>query len=196
MDSQDLHQLIRAPLPIDQSAFTSREARKMISHDGLRDSLTNLVSAPFLYEELRRELARVKRRGESIFLIRLILVINSGRNVEHSLSKRPSSAREILLFSHSLTHVTREEDICARMGEVEFLCSMNTSNFQVEAFVERLIQEWKAEIARETKRFTYSGSRDGELRLSYSGVKSLNAETVLELLDRLDRAPLETIHVT
>jgi GGDEF domain-containing protein len=146
----------------------------MYSHDGLKDSLTNLAAPPLFYEELRRELSKVSRSQEQIRLVRLVLV------PAHPESDIPRSTfvyeREILEFAQILERATRAEDVCARMGELEFLALFHSVGLSASGFITRIMESWF--------------SKDRHLLLTSAYVHSRLAESGLELLNRLDLEPL------
>lgn len=170
----------------------------------MKDSLTNLASAPLLFEELRREIARATRRQESISLIRLLPEIETVSELHSANLLGYPNGREILLFSQSLDHITREEDICARMGEIEFLTSMNTSKFDIDAFISRLVVDWKSELERDrsrsraTERAIKSKIESAlpSIYLQYSVVQLNPGESALDILNRLDMLPLRRTQVS
>lgn len=156
----------------------------MYSHDGLKDSLTHLAAPTLLYEELRRELARAVRCGEPISLIRFVLSpsiasdsISSGRDVNGS-SKYET---EIITFSHCLALQSRDEDICARMGEREFLSLLRGGLVAAERLSLRIFESWRDGLE---KRKTSCG--EDLLNLSIYLAQAEKGETSLTLLNRLD----------
>jgi GGDEF domain-containing protein len=167
----------------------------MRSYDGLKDSLTDLASPPLLFEALKRELARAERRGEVISLVRFLLVAPEESaadvaKVKTSESINDTYQREILLFGRSLSSLTRGEDLCARMGHVEFLCSLNVNHFRVDEFVRRIFIDWQRDVKHDQE-----DSPQCELELHYSSLASSTQESVLDFLNRLDGEELIPIFV-
>ncbi|MCX6430115.1 MAG: diguanylate cyclase [Actinobacteria bacterium] len=143
----------------------------MYSHDGIRDSLTNLAAPPLFYQDLRRELARKNRNGGEILLLRLVLR-------EKMLGEEFGSEyeKDILEFGHALTAISRSEDLCARLGEFEFVLLFSGEEVSAQGFTSRLERHWHL---KERKLFIFSSS-----------IVSCENETGLELLNRLDHEVL------
>ncbi len=148
--------------------------KKLYSHDGLRDSLTNLAAPPLFYEELRRELARIKRTESKIVVIRMVLAKPKpelrDQKIDFQLEK------DILAFGQLLAVTSRGEDICARLGEMEFLTLFHGDQFQAESKIVRIGHNWLL--------------KEPLLKLSFSYATSIAGDTSLEILNRLDRIPL------
>ena len=149
------------------------------SHDGLRDSLTHLASPGLFYEELRREISRARRSGELVSLARFVLQVNPLESVELS----PSAFDiEVLSFSHTLTRLTRAEDICSRMGNLEFLVLLRGSDTVAAQLGERVAQTWIADLTK------HAGSDYlCRVALENSHLQCDADETALEFLNRLDQ---------
>ena len=146
------------------------QVESIYSHDGLRDSLTSLAAPPLFYEELRRELARAKRRESKIVLIRMVLRERLLAVDEEIIKFDPR--REILEFGQLLRRASRAEDVCARVGEREFLNLIHGDQIQSESIVLRIIKNWSLE--------------DRRLKLFTSCVTSTHGELGLDILNRLD----------
>jgi GGDEF domain-containing protein len=139
----------------------------MYSHDGMKDSLTNLAAPPLLYEELRREIAKRKRSGTEIQILRLVLQKVGDEPVSES-----DSVGDLLELAQILASSTRGHDVCARMGEYEFLILFTGEEFSVPSFVVRLSGQWRLKHHRHI--------------LATSFVSSHASETGLAILNRLD----------
>lgn len=146
----------------------------LYSHDGLRDSLTNLAAPPLFYEELRRELARAKRTESKIVLIRIVLSEGVPATDEDKAKFNPK--REILEFGKLIKSASRAEEVCARIGEREFLSLLLGGQIQAESIVTRLNLNWLLKERR--------------LKMLTSYVVSNHGESGLELLNRLDHIDL------
>lgn len=153
------------------------------SHDGIRDSLTHLAAPTLFYEELRRELARASRGQEAICLVRFVLhpidpdVTSEGAN-------SPSLYEDaIVSFAETLTRLCRAEDLCARMGESEFVSILHGAELAALSLIARISDNWRGDLVRR------HNALDGEsILLAISSVISRPMESSLELLDRLDFA--------
>lgn len=158
---------------------------RMYSHDGMRDALTQLAAPPLLYEELRREIARVQRGNEVISLVRFVLGPSDfeGQGAENASA---SSYQEIIVaFAHSLARLSRDEDICARMGEREFVCLLHGNGEAVSRYVARIATDWGDNNGHRT------GNADGVVwRLNVASLVSHSGENALDLLNRLDHEVL------
>lgn len=146
----------------------------LYSHDGLRDSLTNLAAPPLFYEELRRELARAKRTESKIVVIRIVLSERAVAADEEKVKFNPK--REILEFGQMIKGASRAEDVCARIGEREFLSLFHGGQIQAESIVTRINSNWLLKERR--------------LKMLTSYVASNHGESGLELLNRLDLVAL------
>ena len=99
-----------------------------ISHDGRHDSLTNLLAPPLYYDEMARELARLKRSAMELCAIRLEL-------------PPTSTVEEIIAFADALTNNARIEDLISRIGEFEFGILIRGDEKVVEKFIARIDYE-------------------------------------------------------
>lgn len=151
------------------------------SHDGIRDSLTQLAAPTLFYEELRRELARANRGQESICLVRFVLQPTKITfNVDESNSD--SLYEEVILsFAHTLTRLCREEDLCARLGELEFVSILHGAELAALRLIARISESWREDLARRRTAMDLDS-----ILLATSSVVSRPMESSLELLDRLD----------
>lgn len=156
----------------------------MYSHDGLRDSLTHLAAPPFFYEELRRGLSRVARGDGQLSLIRLVLSVETEVRLANAMNC-PSDV-EILQFAEILTRSSREEDLCARLGECEFVLLLYGPDASAEKFVQRTLDRWHECV-------TTGGSDRIEVSVSHLSfcISGRSNRSVLDLLQMLDRQPLK-----
>ncbi len=151
------------------------------SHDGIRDSLTRLAAPTLFYDELRRELARANRGQEVICLVRFVLQPIDPRTVADEFNWDSLYEDAILSFAQTLTRLCREEDLCARMGEMEFVNIIHGAELAALRLISRISESWRADLSlRRT-----SADRDSIL-LRASSVVSRPMESSRELLDRLD----------
>ena len=156
----------------------------MYSHDGIRDSLTQLAAPTLLYEELRRELARAKRQGQPISMIRFLLVPDALDPHDDESTTYFECEEEVIDFAQTLTDLSRGEDLCARMGELEFVCVLHGLEEASKSFVSRISLRWhEAKVAH-----TASQVRN-DLSLLVASLVSKPNESALEFLSRLDLEP-------
>ena len=151
------------------------------SHDGLRDSLTHLAAPPYFYENLRRELRIAERNKSRLSLIRFLL--SKDLNPIHGLdakneSKIADSYYEvaILSFTEILKASIRSEDLCARLGHLEFTLILKGSSDIATTLAQRILSSWE-----------YEG-----FSCHYSTLTVNNGESTLEILNRLDYQELQS----
>lgn len=113
----------------------------LVSHDGLRDSLTGLLSLPAFMESASREISAAQRNGQNInlFLFSLtekdeigksVFPIRLGREItELSEQALADLASRILSVSQVLARQLRKNDLIARYTFAQFLI-MNSGEFQ------------------------------------------------------------------
>lgn len=157
----------------------------MYSHDGIRDALTHLAAPTLLYEELRRELARATRGDLPVSLVRFVLASTDQHTLDMADSAYSRYQLVIINFAHSLTRLSRGEDVCARMGEREFVCILRGNANAAQIYVSRIVSSWREENSP-----TGDSVVDFSLRLGVASVVATSGENALELLNRLD---LETL---
>lgn len=156
----------------------------MYSHDGLHDSLTQLAAPTLLYEELRRELARANRESRRVSIIRFVLTPSyPGSNNAEPISYSRYE-EEVLCFAQTLTRLSRDEEVCARMGELEFICIIHGIEIAAQSFIERITRSYRPDLIERNEAILAN-----PLRLVTSSLVSHPHETALELLNRLDSEP-------
>lgn len=173
------------------------------AHDGLRDSLTHLAAPPYFYENLRRELVTADRNKTRLTLIRFQLFtdknipespknnsqeIQSFENnsletdsLEHySYEENSSRISEslyevaILSFAEFLKSVTRAEDLCARLGQLEFTLILKAAREVGDQLSQRVVSGWNMD----------------SFSCKSSLVSAQLGESSLEILNRLDNQEL------
>jgi GGDEF domain-containing protein len=142
------------------------------SHDGLRDSLTHLAAPPYFYENLRRELAIAERNKSRLTLVKFILLQTSTTNPSES---HYESA--IVTFSELLKASTRSEDLCARLGRLEFTLILKSSVEVGIALAERVLSRCELEAFSPL----------------YSTLGVRTSESPLEILNSLDTQELHSV---
>jgi GGDEF domain-containing protein len=149
------------------------------SHDGLRDSLTHLAAPPYFYENLRRELSIAQRNKSRLSLVRFLL---SQYELEKPTPKNASELSEsyyevaILSFSEILKASIRSEDLCARLGQLEFTLILKGSPEIATSLAKRVLRSWNFE----------------GFACRYSVLAVDSAESSLEILNRLDNQELQS----
>ena len=152
-------------LPMDDSLF---------SHDGIRDSQTHLAAPALFYELLRRQVALSARSEKSFSAVKITFIRRELREKSESVG-----AEDILKFSCELRTLTRSEDCIGRLGINECVVLIADGELAAQQLVSRLHSASALSIKE-------------SLQISISMVTSLRGETGLELLNRLDEAPLST----
>ena len=153
----------------------------MYSHDGIRDSLTQLAAPTLLYEELRRELARAKREERPISMIRFVLAHGGLLPHDSETSAYSEFEEEVVNFAQTLTLLSRDEDVCARMGELEFVCILHGQEEAHRSFVSRISSRWC-----EAKSSRNDSKASSHLHLEAASLVSKSGESALDFLNRLD----------
>ena len=156
------------------------------AHDGLRDSLTHLAAPPYFYENLRRELITADRNRTLLTLIRFQIIteayLDDSRDLL-ALKRKPSRINlshyevAIISFAEYLKSVTRAEDLCARLGEFEFILIVRGARDVGERLSQRVLSGWKLES------FTCKSSL----------ISSQPGDGSLEILNRLDDQELRGV---
>lgn len=154
----------------------------MRSHDGLRDSLTHLASPGLFYEELRREIARARRSGDLISLARFVL---RSKVPEFDGPRSREFEIEVLSFSRTLSRLTRVEDVCSRIGNLEFLVLLRGNDSVTLQLIERVALAWSGDFADHAGPDYRCG-----VTLENSHLQHIIDESALEFLNRLDQKAL------
>jgi GGDEF domain-containing protein len=142
------------------------------AHDGLRDSLTHLAAPPYFYENLRRDLATAERNKSRLTLIKFILCETS--DIRPSESHYESA---VLSFAELLKSSIRSEDLCARLGLLEFTLILKSSSHVGVALAERILSGWELE----------------GFSCNFSILEVTPKESSLEILNRLDNQELRSV---
>ena len=145
------------------------------SHDGLRDSLTHLAAPPYFYENLRRELGTAERNKSQLSLVRFLISKDEAgiKITESDIDSRYEVA--ILSFAEILKASIRSEDLCARLGQLEFTLVIKASSDAATSLAQRVLGSLKIE----------------SFDCYYSVVTADNSESSLEILNRLDNQELK-----
>ena len=145
------------------------------SHDGLRDSLTHLAAPPYFYENLRRELGTAERNKSQLSLVRFLISKDEAgiKITESDIDSRYEVA--ILSFAEILKASIRSEDLCARLGQLEFTLVIKASYDAATSLAQRVLAGWQMD----------------SLDCYYSVATAENSESSLEILNRLDNQELK-----
>ena len=146
------------------------------AHDGLRDSFTHLAAPPYFYENLRRELGIAERNKSRISLIKFLI---KGEKPGTQFSDSHYEAA-ILSFAEVLKTSIRSEDLCARLGRLEFTLIIKASQEMAISLAERVINSWKIQ----------------HFDCSYAVLAVHIGESPLEILNRLDNQELRTTTIS
>lgn len=160
---------LASSLPMEPN-LSSRKYVDPVSHDGIRDALTQLASPKFFYQSLARECARSDRESTPLTAVRFLLV----EDTDGSGQLESSSDYEIAIinFSKALNAYSRRSDLSARMARFEFISLLVCTEPDTENFVSRV----------------RNGYRDQGFTPRASSVLRASGEEPLVLLNRLDRA--------
>lgn len=147
------------------------------SHDGLRDSLTHLAAPPYFYENLRRELGTAERNKSQLSLVRFLISKDEAgiQITESDIDSRYEVA--ILSFAEILKASIRSEDLCARLGQLEFTLILKGSSDVATSLAERVLRSWMFE----------------GFDCHYSVLTVNRGESSLEILNRLDNQELRLV---
>ena len=147
------------------------------SHDGLRDSLTHLAAPPYFYENLRRELGTAERNKSQLSLVRFLISKDEAgiQITESDIDSRYEVA--ILSFAEILKASIRSEDLCARLGQLEFTLILKGSSNVATSLAERVLRSWMFE----------------GFGCHYSVLTVNRGESSLEILNRLDNQELRLV---
>jgi GGDEF domain-containing protein len=142
------------------------------THDGLHDSLTHLAAPPYFYENLRRDIATADREKSRLTLIRFVLEATSDSDVNQSKYEIA-----VINFAEILKASIRSEDLCARLGLLEFTLILKSSMAIGISLAERILD----------------GVELDGFECSYSILEVSPKESSLEILNRLDNQELRSV---
>ncbi len=142
------------------------------THDGLHDALTHLAAPPYFYENLRRDLATADREKSRLTLIRFVLEETSKYGENQSKYEVA-----VINFAEILKSSIRSEDLCARLGLLEFTLILKSSVEIGISLAERILDGLEL---------------DG-FECSYSILEVSPKESSLEILNRLDNQELHSV---
>jgi GGDEF domain-containing protein len=145
------------------------------SHDGLRDSLTHLAAPPYFYENLRRELGTAERNKSQLSLVRFLISKDEAgiQITESDIDSRYEVA--VLSFAEILKASIRSEDLCARLGQLEFTLMIKASSDAATSLAQRVL----------------GSSQMDSLDCYFSVVTTNYSESSFEILNRLDNQELK-----
>ena len=126
------------------------------SHDGIHDRLTNCAAPPLIYSHLNRMISGSGRTGAPLTLASISIPILS-------------SLEQILSIAHVINRLMRQEDLCGRTGNFQFVVVLSGSLANGEKLLARIRNATSIEFTSEL-------------------VQWLPEETSLQLLYRLDLA--------
>lgn len=147
----------------------------LFSHDGIHDSQTQLATPPFFYEQLRREVALSTRTQLTFSLVKITFT-----RYLFDEDAQLVGAEDILRFSCELRALTRTEECIGRLGINECVILISDGEKAARELLLRLYS-------------TPSLSVNHTLRICLSMLSWRHGESALELLNRLDKAPLSTL---
>ena len=126
------------------------------SHDGIHDRLTNCAAPPLIYSHLNRMISGSGRTGAPLTLASISISILS-------------SLEQILTIAHVINRLMRQEDLCGRTGNFQFVVVLSGSLTNGEKLLARIRNATSIEFTSEL-------------------VQWVPEETSLQLLYRLDLA--------
>lgn len=92
---------------------------------------------------------------------------------------------EILNFAQTLIRLSRSEDLCARIGEREFVILLRGSESVAKNLIERITNKWSAMVEA-----VVEDGGDVYPDFLSAHLSSQSGENALDLLNRLDHQPL------
>ena len=126
------------------------------SHDGIYDRLTNCAAPPLVYSHLNRMISGSGRTGAPLTLASISISILS-------------SLEQVLLMAQVINRLMRQEDLCGRTGNFQFVVVLSGSLTNGEKLLARIRNATSIEFTSEL-------------------VQWVPEETSLQLLYRLDLA--------
>lgn len=133
---------------------TSMTIDPIYSHDGIHDRLTNCAAPPLIYSHLNRMISGSSRSGAPLTLASISISILS-------------SLEQILSIAHVINRLMRQEDLCGRTGNFQFVVVLSGSLTNGEKLLARIRHATNIEFTSEL-------------------VQWVPEETSLQLLYRLD----------
>ena len=133
---------------------TSMTIDPIYSHDGIHDRLTNCAAPPLIYSHLNRMISGSSRSGAPLTLASISISILS-------------SLEQILSIAHVINRLMRQEDLCGRTGNFQFVVVVSGSLTNGEKLLVRIRNATNIEFTSEL-------------------VQWVPEETSLQLLYRLD----------
>lgn len=143
------------------------------SHDGVRDRTTHLYAPPYFYENLKREIFSFDRSGNSFSLLKFVLAPKFEMDSDLGISDANIEGAA-LAFSQIIEGAIRREDICARMGLLEFLIIVNGEIELSDRLARRVASQWS----------------EKNFNCSFASTKVQKGDNPLEILHRLDDTSL------
>ena len=126
------------------------------SHDCIHDRQTNCAAPPLIYSHLNRMISGSERTGAPLTLASISISILS-------------SLEQILSIAHVINRLMRQEDLCGRTGNFQFVVVLSGSLTNGEKLLARIRDTTSIEFTSEL-------------------VQWVPEETSLQLLYRLDLA--------
>jgi hypothetical protein len=131
------------------------------SHNGVRDDLTHCTAPPLFYAHIDRMIAGSMRTPSPFSLIALTL-------------SQKSTSEDVIALAHSVAISMRREDLCGRLGKLQFIVALAGDTSAGEELTKRV----RASFASE--------SSDRATQLMASAVQWRANESALDLFYRLD----------
>jgi GGDEF domain-containing protein len=132
--------------------------RELVTHDGLKDSLTGLLSLPAFLESAKRELHSAERNGANLilYLVSITEINDAGKRAhivradreitEQSDDELYSLAARIVEISHALTHQLRANDLIARYTFAEFLIMNSGDTSEITKKLREIVDNFGAMV--------------------------------------------------
>ena len=95
------------------------------SHDGLRDQLTHCAAPPVFYSHVNRVIAASVRSGTPLTLVAISLPLNS-------------HTEEVLRMAHILNQVMRKDEVCGRLGNLQFVLALTGTLNSAQLMIQRV----------------------------------------------------------
>lgn len=95
------------------------------SYDGLHDQLTHCAAPPVFYSHVNRVIAASVRSGAPLTLVAISLPSNS-------------DAEDVLQMAHILNQVMRKDELCGRMGNLQFVLALTATLDSAQLMIQRV----------------------------------------------------------